>query len=240
MRTKRKSIQRKSSNPRPSYDQSYVAIAEAELSKGMTIRQLAKSLGVSSNKIKEWGAENPLFEEAVKKGRQTWKETRWAKANEEVECSLLKRAKGYEYVETTIESVVLLEKGEEVSFIESTEDKDYYNEDGVKKTKRVKTLIPGVKRKVTIKQVQPDVMAAMFWLQNRQPEDWKNVQRQIVEGEVVHDHKHTLAFDELVKLGKDKLEDLSKILRVCISEDAGRENSFSATRRSGSNNLLSA
>lgn len=75
-----------------------------------------------------------------------------AKVDAEVEDSLLKRAMGYEYEETKI----IGRKGKNGDTIERVEK--------------------------TRKQVAPDVLAAIFWLKNRRPDLWRDVQRREVSG----------------------------------------------------------
>jgi len=70
----------------------------------------------------------------------------------EVENALLKRAKGYSYEEITEEMVFDKTIGEYTMRV----------------TKRVK------------KEVAPDVGAAMAWLKNRQPDKWRDKQKEII------------------------------------------------------------
>jgi len=53
----------------------------------------------------------------------------------------------------------------------------------------------------------------IFWLCNRQPEDWKHVQKHLVEtkGQIKHDHKHKHELD-LTKLKRKDLERFRKIM----------------------------
>lgn len=67
-----------------------------------------------------------------------------APVDNEVENALLKRALGYEYEEVTTEII---------------EQPDGSQRKHVKKTKRM---------------VYPDTMAAIYWLNNRRPDLWKN------------------------------------------------------------------
>ncbi len=65
----------------------------------------------------------------------------------QVEAALLKRALGYEQQEVYCEDIVDKKSGE---------------------------VLEELKRKTVIKQVPPDVRAAMAWLQNRRPQRWKS------------------------------------------------------------------
>lgn len=71
-----------------------------------------------------------------------------------------------------------------------------------------------IKRKVTQKIVVPDVMAQMYWLNNRRRDDWK--QRQTVEHEVPQDVLDKLTDDQLndyvKKLMLDHKEELAALL----------------------------
>ncbi len=65
----------------------------------------------------------------------------------QVELSLFKRANGFQYTETTYEAI-----------------------------KIGKTKTPGLKVKEVVKLVVPDVLAQIFWLKNRKPEEWRDRQ----------------------------------------------------------------
>ncbi len=73
-----------------------------------------------------------------------------------VENALLKRALGHTCKETHIEDMVDRKTGE---------------------------VIDSLKRKVVIKQVAPNVSAAIFWLKNRRPEKYRDKQDIGVSGE---------------------------------------------------------
>jgi len=74
-------------------------------------------------------------------------------ADAEVEAALYRRAVGFEYVEETVKTRPAPgENGAEIV----------------------------VERKTTTKTVLPDTTAGIFWLKNRQPERWRDVQK--------HDH----------------------------------------------------
>jgi transposase len=86
--------------------------------------------------------------------------------NAEIEKSLGVRARGYKFTETTKEARTDPETGE---------------------TKLVTT------KKVT-KQVPPDTTACIYWLNNRQPDRWRNVKQVEVSGKdgepMQHNHEH--------------------------------------------------
>lgn len=103
-------------------------------------------MGISPSTFYAWQHDFPELSEAVKKGK--------APVDTKVENALLKRALGYEYVETVtdfelIDTGTVDENGEPVM---------------VRKIKNVRS---------TSKEVAPDVGAAAFWLKNRRPDRWK-------------------------------------------------------------------
>ena len=91
--------------------------------------------------------------DAIKKGK--------APVDTEVENALLKRAKGYAYVETTTEFDVV--------------DTGQVDEEGKPiiehKIKSVKTVK---------KEMPPDVGAAALWLKNRRPDKWREKREETI------------------------------------------------------------
>jgi len=160
---------------------------------GAGINELARILGFDPQTILNWKARYMEFADAIIKGRRVYGST-------QVEHGILDRAKGYTYDEVRIEGIMLVGKGA---------DGAYYIEQKKGSGKEATTeLVLGFKKVVTTKKVHADVAAACFWLCNRQPDDWKNVQRQEVVGKVEVEHKHVL---DLTKLDRDKLEQLHNI-----------------------------
>lgn len=105
---------------------------------GLTEAQIAERMEVSLNSIWQWKKKSEEFSNALKNGKDV--------VDRKVENSLLKRALGYEYEETTTEV--------------------FEFPDGTKR-KHVK--------KIT-KFVVPDVTAQIFWLKNRKPAEWRDKQ----------------------------------------------------------------
>lgn len=93
-------------------------------------------MGIHIATLCDWKGRFSEFSEALKKG--------FAPVDFEVESALLKRARGYEYEETTTEI--------------------YEMPDGTKR-KHVKK---------TTRLVVPDVTAQIYWLNNRRPDRWRN------------------------------------------------------------------
>ncbi|MBO5570555.1 MAG: helix-turn-helix domain-containing protein [Clostridia bacterium] len=103
---------------------------------GLTEEQIAKNMGICYETLRTWKSSFSAISEAIKRGK--------APVDFEVESALLKRARGYEYEETTTEI--------------------YEMPDGTKR-KHVKK---------TMRQVVPDVTAQIYWLNNRRPDRWRN------------------------------------------------------------------
>ena len=115
---------------------------------GFTDIKLAKLFNVSKTTITMWKREYPEFLTSIKKGKDDWDSS-------EVEKSLLKRATGYSYNETTQKPFPVKDCDGNII--------DYE----MKVTKIIK------------KDVAPDTGACGLWLFNRQPERWRN--KQLVE-----------------------------------------------------------
>ncbi|WP_085832870.1 transposase [Clostridium merdae] len=112
-------------------------LLEAWAREGLTDEQLAEKMGVNRATLYAWKAKYPDISDALKRGKEV--------VDIEVENALLKRAKGYEYLEEKVE----VEEGP----------------GGKVKSRKVVQ---------TIKQVVPDVGAAAFWLKNRRPDIWRD------------------------------------------------------------------
>ena len=98
---------------------------------GLTDEQIAKNMGIGRDTLYSWKKKYPDISDALKKGKTV--------VDIQVENALLKRALGYEYVEYSEEC----------------------SEDGIKKKK-------------TVKHVIPDTTAQIFWLKNRRPDLWRD------------------------------------------------------------------
>lgn len=115
---------------------------------GCTQEQVAIALDISLMSITNYMRSDKKFLCAIKDNS--------ALANSLVKNSLFKRAMGYEYDEITYEKT-------------KTGGMAVIIKDGVKGIKHVDTY----KTKVVTKKVAPDVTAQIFWLANRDPENWK-------------------------------------------------------------------
>ena len=105
---------------------------------GLTDEQIAQNMGIAYSTLRSWRDKFSAISAVLKKGKEV--------VDRQVENALLKRALGYEYVETTKEAVQDLSSGE------------------------VKMQVT---KKVT-KQVAPDTTAQIFWLKNRKPDKWRD------------------------------------------------------------------
>lgn len=112
-------------------------LLEAWARDGLTDEQLAAKMGITTSTLYAWKTKYSEISEALKRGKEV--------VDIEVENALLKRAKGYEYLEEKVE-------------IEEFPG-------GIIKSRKVVQ---------TIKQVAPDVGAAAFWLKNRRGDVWRD------------------------------------------------------------------
>ena len=103
---------------------------------GLIDEQIAHNMGIGVRTLTDWKKQYPAISAALKEGK--------APVDIEVENALLKRALGFEYVETT------------------TEIHDM--PDGTQR-KHIKK---------TTKMVVPDTAAAFIWLKNRRPDKWRD------------------------------------------------------------------
>ena len=145
----KKAKKRKGGRP-TKYNPKYVKVAGKLCEeKGYTNKNLAAHFKVAESTINKWKKEFSEFSDAIKKGKDEFD-------SQVVEQSLLKRALGYSYVETTRE---LQADNEEVPDDDDGES-------------AIQTLV--VTKKVT-KQVVPSDVAIIFWLKNRRPGRWSDV-----------------------------------------------------------------
>lgn len=115
---------------------------------GLSDEQMAHNIGITTTTLYDWKKKYPAFSEALARGKEV--------VDIEVENALLKRAKGYDYIETTLELIA---------------DKNARNKAVMKVTKRVTRHVP------------PDVKAIVFWLTNRKPE-WRDKQEKELSGNI--------------------------------------------------------
>lgn len=141
---------------------------------GFRDTELAEAFDISESTLNEWKKKHRKFSESIKKGKE--------ETDSVVVDSLLKRATGFEYDETTFEKVDNKEN------LQITKNGEIKTEDSYRK-------------KIVTKQIPPDVTAQIFWLKNRQPKLWRDKQ------EIENTNKN---FN--VNLTKDEVKDISKML----------------------------
>ena len=107
---------------------------------GMIDTEIARKLGISVDTFYTYQKKYPEFFEAIREGK--------APVDVEVENALLKRARGFEYEEVTVEYAPA-KPGEKAQ---------------------------AMKVKKVTKIVIPDTKAHVFWLKNRRPEIWRDRQ----------------------------------------------------------------
>ena len=122
--------------------------------KGLTDKEISQVLDIDEGTINNW-KKNPEFFKSLKENK--------LKADEIVELSLFQRATGYEYDEVVYEKSKT--GGLSLKGTRDAEGKIDIEEFGHTDTHIVK---------VTKKHVLPDVTACIFWLKNRQPEQWRD------------------------------------------------------------------
>lgn len=113
---------------------------------GAKDKEIASFFEVEEQTINNWKKAHPSFFESLKKGKLI--------ADAEIANSFHKRAKGYEYKE------VYFEKVDSKVNLELTPD-ELITTDAYKK-------------KIVIKELPPEPGAALSWLKNRRPDDWRD------------------------------------------------------------------
>ncbi|MCI8442556.1 MAG: helix-turn-helix domain-containing protein [Provencibacterium sp.] len=137
--------------------------------KGATDKEVAAAFGVTQRTINRWKKDYPSFLEALQAGKDA--------ADAQIELSLYKRARGYDYDET--------EKIIEV------------NKDGSSKLARIRTVS---------KHVPSDTLAMMYWLNNRRRNEWSQRQDINVTGEIRGVDMSDLTDDELRALAHSEMQ----------------------------------
>ena len=169
---------------------------------GLTDEQIAKNIGISRSTLSLWKKKNSDISDTLKKGKEV--------VDREIENALFKRAKGFTATETQYKVVPLEDE------LIDVRRRDYANKwklkhpdaskqeiqdaavKGVKTTKRIKL-------KLIEKDVPPDTTAAIFWLKNRKPEEWRDKHETELSGGLnVHNPYANLTDDELKKLAHEQ------------------------------------
>lgn len=139
---------------------------------GLSNRQIAENIGINEATLYKWKNEESEIDKALKKGK--------AVIDFQVENALLKRALGYDY----IESVKVPERmtGEEFHAYKQFERMKYKDANPSASLEEIELYVSQLKpvkmvtERETHKQVAGDVTAMIFWLKNRKPEVWRDTQ----------------------------------------------------------------
>jgi len=135
--------------------------AESLARLGLTDKEIAEFFDIAESTFYEWKEVYPKFAEAIKKGKLP--------ADAKVVDSLFKRATGYKYKEVTYEKIDSKEVLDAES--DSAITKDTY------------------RKRIVTKEVAPDTMAAIYWLNNRRSNVEKGSQRWAQKQEIDHSNK---------------------------------------------------
>ena len=151
---KSKAKAKKTGRPSKYEGERFCVVARSMARLGATDEEIAEALGVSVASLGNW-KKIPEFLGALKEGK--------AQADSHVEEGLYRRAIGYEYTETKV-----VEEAHKTGIA--------LNKDG----KLTPAIV--VRTETMTKQRAPDVTAQIFWLKNRKPAEWRDVQHQEVTG----------------------------------------------------------
>lgn len=169
---------------------------------GLTDEQIAHNIGIVPSTLYEWKKKQSEISEALKKGKSV--------VDREVENALFKRAKGFIATEAQYKVVPLEDELIEVR------RRDYENKWKLKHPEASKqeikdAAIKGVKttRRIKLglveKEVPPDTTAAIFWLKNRKPEEWRDKHETELSGGLnVHNPYANLTDAELKKIAHEQ------------------------------------
>lgn len=128
---------------------------------GLTNEQIAAELKVTRRSLQAWRTQYPAVRKALEQGKDV--------IDSKVEESLLGRALGMRTEEVTEKQIVVApDKGP----------------DGEPAPADDKPKMVVVERQVKRKRLAPDVAACIFWLKNRRPDTWREVQEHKFTGRV--------------------------------------------------------
>lgn len=130
------------------YEDTFPLLAEGYAREGLTDKQIAKNLGIALSSFYEYQKQHSEFMDALKRGK--------APVDIEVENALLKRARGYEIEEVTVE------------YKPGKDGEDKAKPTSIKKVKR---------------QVLPDPTSMIFWLKNRLRKKWRDDRALMLSGD---------------------------------------------------------
>ncbi|WP_406840826.1 helix-turn-helix domain-containing protein [Lactococcus lactis] len=147
---------------------------------GLSDKQIAEDkIGVSERTFTDWKKKFSSISSVLKKGKEV--------VDRQVENALLKRALGYETTERTAKVVP---RDKDLVSTERREFENRYKIDNPEaELQEVKDAaikaIPTTERIVISevdKEIPPDTIAALFWLKNRKPNEWRDKRETEITG----------------------------------------------------------
>ncbi|GEO58693.1 hypothetical protein [Companilactobacillus bobalius] len=169
---------------------------------GLTDEQIAHNIGISTSTLYNWKNKKLEIVESLKKGKTV--------VDREIENALFKRAKGFTATETQYKVVPLDDE------LIDVRRRDYENKWKLKHPEASKqeikdAAIKGVKttRRIKLglveKEIPPDTTAAIFWLKNRKPDEWRDKHETELSGGLnVHNPYANLTDAELKKIAHEQ------------------------------------
>lgn len=168
---------------------------------GLTDEQIAHNVGIRRPTLYDWKNKHPDISDALKKGKEV--------VDREVEGSLLRRARGYT---TTDHQYKIVDVDEDVLHARRRKAANIYKLDHPEATQQeindyAAEEVP-TRERIELYQntheVPPDTTAAIFWLKNRKPVEWRDRKETEISGGLsVNDPYKDLTTDELRKLARD-------------------------------------
>jgi len=113
---------------------------------GATNDQIAEALNITTETLNQWRIKYPDFSDSIKSGKD--------KTDDEVELSLLSRAKGMK-----VKKVRVIQIGDERIEV-----------DGEGR----KFVVKSVRKEMSEDEIPPDTAAAFIWLKNRRRDTWRD------------------------------------------------------------------
>lgn len=169
---------------------------------GLTDEQIAHNIGIGTTTLYRWENKKREIWESLKRGKSV--------VDREIENALFKRAKGFTATETQYKVVPLNDE------LIDVRRRDYENKWKLKHPEASKqeikdAAIKGVKttRRIKLglveKDIPPDTTAAIFWLKNRKPEEWRDKHETELSGGLnVHNPYANLTDTELKKIAHEQ------------------------------------
>lgn len=137
---------------------------------GLIDKEIAAQLGIGLSTMYEWKAKYPEFADAFKRGKEP--------ADVEIAQALWNNALGAEYTEQVAVKVKRV---------------DYDEKSGKKVCEREEVVVVNVKKKAP-----PNTAAQIFWLKNRQKDQWRDrIEHTGKDGETLNNTTTILAITDL-------------------------------------------